>query len=271
MHPRIQPKRAAPRTKIQPQQKRSQLPSHNVRCIHLTCPPFFPDHLPTRMNPNVALFITCLTDQFYPHVGVAVTKILEHFGCSVVFPREQTCCGQPFFNNGFQDEARELAKRFIRVFEGCEYIVTPSGSCCAMVREQFEYLLKDDHAYEHGLHHVTARTYEFVEFLHKVLKVDFSVGNVAFLSDLEADSGAGEIPLSLQPAAMSYKFGRVFQVRSRPPLGADVVPACGPGGGFNDFRHGSHSSARRTSRSRGAPAPASARRAAGGPRSAGSR
>ena len=123
---------------------------------------------------NVALFVTCLTDQFYPHVGVAVTKILEHFGCTVAFPKEQTCCGQPFFNNGYHDESRELAKRFIQIFEPYEYIVTPSGSCCAMVREQFEYLLKDDHAYEHGLHDVTRRTYEFVEFLDKVLKVDFS-------------------------------------------------------------------------------------------------
>jgi L-lactate dehydrogenase complex protein LldE len=127
---------------------------------------------------NVALFITCLTDQFYPHIGVAVTKILEHFGCKVHFPREQTCCGQPFFNNGFHDESRELAKRFIQIFEPCEYIVTPSGSCCAMVREQFEFLLKNDHAWEHGLHQVTSRTYEFVEFLDKVLKVDFSQFNL---------------------------------------------------------------------------------------------
>jgi len=123
---------------------------------------------------NVALFITCLTDQFYPQVGVAVTKILERYGCKVSFPQEQTCCGQPFFNNGYHDEARDLARRFIRIFEPYDYIVSPSGSCCAMVREQFEYLLKDDHAYEHGLHHVTRNTYEFVEFLHKVLQVDFS-------------------------------------------------------------------------------------------------
>ena len=87
-------------------------------------------------EPDVALFITCLTDQFYPHVGVAVTKILEHFGCRVHFPEAQTCCGQPFFNNGFHAEARELAKRFIEIFEPYDYIVTPSGSCCAMVREQ---------------------------------------------------------------------------------------------------------------------------------------
>jgi L-lactate dehydrogenase complex protein LldE len=126
------------------------------------------------MAHNVALFITCLTDQFYPQVGVAVTKILEHFGCKVYFPDAQTCCGQPFFNNGFHPEARELAKRFIQIFEPYEYIVTPSGSCCAMVREQFHELLNGDHAWEHGLHQVVGRTYEFVEFLDKVLKVDLS-------------------------------------------------------------------------------------------------
>jgi L-lactate dehydrogenase complex protein LldE len=124
------------------------------------------------MAHDVALFITCLTDQFYPQVGVAVTKILEHYGCRVHFPAAQTCCGQPFFNNGFHPEARELAKKFIAVFEPYSYVVTPSGSCAAMVREQFEQLLKGDAAWEAGMHKVVSGTYEFVEFLDKVLKVD---------------------------------------------------------------------------------------------------
>lgn len=123
---------------------------------------------------DVALFITCLNDQFYPHVGVAVTKVLEHFGCRVHFPDAQTCCGQPFFNNGFHPEAAELARRFIQVFEPYEYIVTPSASCCGMVREHFHELLAGDAAWEHGLERVTSRIYEFVEFLNMVLKVDLS-------------------------------------------------------------------------------------------------
>lgn len=130
------------------------------------------------MAHQVALFVTCLTDQFYPQVGIAVTKILEHFGCEVRFPQAQTCCGQPFFNNGYHAEATELAKKFIEVFEpyvlNGGYIVTPSGSCCAMVREQFPELLDGDHAWEHGMERVTGRTYEFVEFLDKVLQVDLS-------------------------------------------------------------------------------------------------
>src|SRR5438045_2281868 len=123
---------------------------------------------------NVALFITCLTDQFYPHVGIAVTKILERHGCRVSFPAAQTCCGQPFFNNGFHPEARELAKRFIEIFEPYDYIVSPSGSCCAMVREQYEQLLKDDPVWSARMHKVVGRTFEFVEFLEKIVNVDFS-------------------------------------------------------------------------------------------------
>jgi L-lactate dehydrogenase complex protein LldE len=124
------------------------------------------------MPHNVALFITCLTDQFYPQVGVAVTKILEHYGCDVFFPPAQTCCGQPFFNNGFHPEARPLAERFIEIFEPYDYVVTPSGSCCAMVREQYHQLLHGDKDWEPRMTKVTSRTFEFVEFLDKVMKID---------------------------------------------------------------------------------------------------
>jgi L-lactate dehydrogenase complex protein LldE len=126
---------------------------------------------PPPKNPRVALFITCLTDQFYPRVGIAVTKILEKLGCRVEFPEAQTCCGQPFFNNGFESQARELARRMIEIFAGYDYVVTPSGSCCAMVREHFSQLFAEN---EPGLGKVVGNTFEFVEFLDKVLKVDFS-------------------------------------------------------------------------------------------------
>jgi L-lactate dehydrogenase complex protein LldE len=122
--------------------------------------------------PQVALFITCLTDQFYPHVGVAVAKILEHFGCQVAFPDAQSCCGQPFFNNGFHPEARALATRMIEIFEPYEHVVTPSGSCCAMVREQYHELLHDDSKWQKRMNDLRSKTFEFVEFLDKVLKVD---------------------------------------------------------------------------------------------------
>lgn len=124
---------------------------------------------------DVALFVTCLTDEYYPRVGLAVTRILEHFGCRVHFPQAQTCCGQPLFNNGFQAEAADLARRMIEIFEPYPFVVTPSASCCAMVREQFPQLLAGQPAWQTGLRKLTSGTYEFVEFLDKILKVDFGL------------------------------------------------------------------------------------------------
>jgi L-lactate dehydrogenase complex protein LldE len=124
------------------------------------------------MAKTVALFVTCLTDQYYPRVGVAITKILERFDCRVVFPDAQTCCGQPFFNNGFHEESARLGKRFIEIFEPYDYIVSPSGSCVAMVREQYHELFHNDPAWSAQMEKVRARTFEFVEFLSKVLKIN---------------------------------------------------------------------------------------------------
>ncbi len=131
--------------------------------------------LPTNLNlpvMKVALFVTCLADQFYPRTAIAVVKVLEHLGCTVTFPREQTCCGQPMYNTGYHDDTRALAKRFVRIFEHEDYIVTPSGSCAAMVHDYYLDLLKDDHAYAHAAEHVVHRTHEFINFLINVLKVD---------------------------------------------------------------------------------------------------
>lgn len=124
------------------------------------------------MAGRVALFVTCLTDQFYPRVGVAVTRILEKLGYTVEYPEAQTCCGQPFFNNGFMPESAALGKRFVELFEGYDYIVTPSGSCCAMVREQYHELFHGDAQWANRVDAVRHKTYEFVEFLKEVARFD---------------------------------------------------------------------------------------------------
>jgi len=124
------------------------------------------------MQKRAALFVTCLTDQFYPRTGIAITKILEKLGWSVEFPPDQTCCGQPFYNNGFTEESARLARRFIEIFEPFDYIVTPSGSCCAMVREQFHQLFHNDAQWAPRMENVRHKTFEFVEFLTKVVKFD---------------------------------------------------------------------------------------------------
>ena len=84
---------------------------------------------------RIALFITCLTDTLYPQVGRATVRVLERLGHEVVFPKDQTCCGQMHLNTGYRTDALRLARRFERVFGAEELIVSPSASCTAMVRE----------------------------------------------------------------------------------------------------------------------------------------
>lgn len=92
---------------------------------------------------KVALFVPCFVDQFFPQVGIAAVKVLRKLGHEIIFPTEQTCCGQPAFNSGYWDEACSLASRFVDVFEGakCDAIVSLSGSCTAMVRNFYSELL----------------------------------------------------------------------------------------------------------------------------------
>ena len=90
---------------------------------------------------RVALFITCFNDTLFPEVGRAVVRLLERLGHTVEFPLEQTCCGQMHYNTGYQPEARALAERFGAVFAPYDVIVSPSGSCAGMVRENYPRLL----------------------------------------------------------------------------------------------------------------------------------
>ena len=121
---------------------------------------------------RASIFITCLVDQFYPQVGEAMVKVLRDQGVRLAFPQAQTCCGQPAFNAGFQSQARDLAKRFISIFEGDEYVVAPSGSCTSMVRVYYPDLFKDDPDMLEKARNLGERTYEFSEFLVKVLGVE---------------------------------------------------------------------------------------------------
>ena len=115
------------------------------------------------MPVQVSLFVTCIVDQVFPRVGMAMAEVLERAGCEVEFREAQTCCGQPAFNSGYREEARDVARHFLKVFEGAEYIVVPSGSCTSMIAHHYADLFDG--------HHET-RVYEFSRFLVDVLKVD---------------------------------------------------------------------------------------------------
>jgi len=117
---------------------------------------------------QVALFVPCYIDQLYPQVGLATVDILESFGCDVVVPSEQTCCGQPMANTGLTEQTRPLAERFLDIFAKYEYVVCPSGSCTAMVTHHYhDYLTGRD-----GFVELKKNTYELVEFLFDILKIN---------------------------------------------------------------------------------------------------
>ena len=124
---------------------------------------------------KVALFITCVTDSFFPRVGEAVVRILRHFGCTVEFPAEQTCCGQPAYNSGFHDEAAAVARRMTRVFAPYDCVVTPSASCAGMVKHHFPDLLCEYGGDADGAGaRLAGKTHEFFAFLTRILMIDVS-------------------------------------------------------------------------------------------------
>jgi L-lactate dehydrogenase complex protein LldE len=121
---------------------------------------------------RVALFITCLADQFFPQVGECVVKILRRLGADVVFNPAQTCCGQPAFNAGYREEARAVAGRMLELFDGADYVVVPSGSCTSMVRVFYPELFADDPDRLRKATELRDRFFEFSEFLVEILQVE---------------------------------------------------------------------------------------------------
>jgi L-lactate dehydrogenase complex protein LldE len=122
---------------------------------------------------RVGLFITCLTDTFFPRVGVAVVKTLRHFGCDVEFPAEQTCCGQPGYTSGLLAESAALLERMVDVFEPYDHVVSPSGSCVSWVKLHGPQLFADA-AKRARVEALGAKMHEFCMFLDQVLEVDWS-------------------------------------------------------------------------------------------------
>src|ERR1700733_5247980 len=122
--------------------------------------------------PPVSLFVTCIIDQLFPKVGMAMADVLESAGCSVDFPEDQTCCGQPAFNSGYRDEARTVARHFLKVFDRDEYIVVPSGSCTSMVSHHFAEIFQDFPSELAATHALEPKVYEFSSFLTNVLHLE---------------------------------------------------------------------------------------------------
>ena len=124
------------------------------------------------MAERVSLFVTCMVDQLFPQVGMAMVEVLERLGYQVDFPENQTCCGQPAFNSGYHDEARTVARHFLKTFEHSERIIVPSGSCTSMIVHHFAEIFRDDPAELARVHDMEKRVWEFSTFLTEVARVD---------------------------------------------------------------------------------------------------
>ena len=147
-----------------------------------------------RARPDrVQLLVTCLIDQFYPGTGMSVVRVLERLGLTVEFPAGQTCCGQPAFNAGFLDEARDLARHTIDVLSKSDApVVIPSGSCGDMMIHHAAKLLENDPRYGPKATEVASRTYEFTQFLVDVLGVTDVGASIAATAGANAGATAGQ-------------------------------------------------------------------------------
>jgi L-lactate dehydrogenase complex protein LldE len=114
----------------------------------------------------VQLFVTCLVDSLFPNVGKATVALLERAGYQVEFPLNQTCCGQPAYNGGFEAEARAQTEQTLDVLDATEGpIVVPSGSCAAMLIQHASELMAADPTYRAKADRVAGRVRELTQFL----------------------------------------------------------------------------------------------------------
>ena len=181
---------------------------------------------------KVSLFIPCTVDLFLPHIGEATVTLLRRLGVDPIYHEEQTCCGQPAMNSGYQREARKAARHFIRVFGEDEIIVSPSGSCVCMAKVHYPELFEKEPEWRRRAEELAPRLFELTQYLVDVLKVDdvgasFS-GKVAYHESCHILRGLG---VSVQPKKLLSAVKGTQLV----PLTASES-CCGFGGEFaNDF------------------------------------
>ena len=124
----------------------------------------------TEKPESVYIFGTCLIDLIYPDAGISAIQLLEREGISVIYPDQQTCCGQPAWNSGYRDESREVAALQLSLFNKNIPIVVPSGSCAGMMKKHYPALFKGTTEEAAAINHAS-RVYELTEFLVDVLDV----------------------------------------------------------------------------------------------------
>lgn len=121
-------------------------------------------------SPHVGLFVTCLVNLFRPSVGFSTIQLLEQAGCRVSIPETQTCCGQPGYNPGDYESARQIALQVANTFSSFDYVVVPSGSCAGMLRHHYPTLFEHEPESLKSIQALADKTWELTSFLTDVLK-----------------------------------------------------------------------------------------------------
>lgn len=182
-------------------------------------------------------------------------EILKYFGCDVYIPDNQTCCGQPAFNTGYVEEAKKMAIHQMRIFLGNsfplsqkahynrepntlnfdfnnDYLVGPSGSCIAMMRNFYPDLFK--HHESDGIMLDTAikfssRVYEFSEFIVKVIGLEKFTGNLKLsVSYHDSCHSLRELAISKEPRLILNRINGLKLIELNHP-----EICCGFGGTFS--------------------------------------
>ena len=178
---------------------------------------------------RVGFFVTCLVDLMRPSIGFAAIRLLEAGGAEVFVPPSQTCCGQPAYNSGDRADAVALARKLLDEFDGCDYLVAPSGSCSGMIRTHYADLFADDSVAAARAAKLAARTYELTDFLVNVLKLERAPGSFAGkVTYHDCCAGLREMGVKAQPRAL---LGSVAGIEFTEM--ADCETCCGFGGTFS--------------------------------------
>jgi len=179
------------------------------------------------MHKKVELFIPCFVDQLYPETAFNTIKLLERAGCEIIYNPEQTCCGQPAYNAGFWDDAREVGHKFLNDFSEENYIVSPSASCVGMVKKGYNDLFTNTS--EHNKCRAIQRhIYEISDFLVNVLNVEnFGAELVGTAVYHDSCAALRECKIKDEPRKLLSYVGGLEIVEMR-----DQETCCGFGGSF---------------------------------------
>ena len=176
---------------------------------------------------NVQLFVPCFVDQVYPQTAFNMVKVLEKAGCRVKYNPAQTCCGQPAFNAGFLDDARDVCTKFLKDFSGDSPIIAPSASCVGFVRKYYSRLFNDS-SLRHEVAAIQKNIFEFTEFMVNKLGItDVGASLEGKATYHDSCAGLRECKIKNEPRKLLMKVKGLELSEME-----DVETCCGFGGTF---------------------------------------